>query len=43
MNEKETFLVTFKFSDITREQLDQLLDELFQNAGIIPLSIKKEE
>lgn len=43
MNEKATYLVTFKFSELTKKQLEQLLNELVQNAGIIPQKVKKKE
>lgn len=41
MNEKGTYQVTFKFSNISKEELERLLDELFQNVGIIPCRVEK--
>lgn len=43
MDDKETFVVSYKFVDITREELNRLIDEIFDEMGIIPLRVEKVE
>lgn len=35
------YLVTYKFIGLTREELDKLVDEIFNEMGIIPLRVEK--
>ena len=37
------YLVTYKFVGLTKEQLDKLIDEIFEEMGIIPLRVEKVE
>ena len=37
------YLVTYKFIGLTREELDKLIDEIFEEMGIVPLRVEKVE
>ena len=37
------YLVTYKFIGLTREVLDKLIDEIFEEIGIVPLRVEKVE
>lgn len=37
------YLVTYKFIGLTKEQLDKLVDEIFEEMGIIPFRVEKVE
>lgn len=37
------YLVTYKFIGLTREKLDKLIDEIFEEIGIVPLRVEKVE
>lgn len=37
------YLVTYKFIGLTREELDKLVDEIFEEMGIVPLRVEKVE
>ena len=37
------FLVTYKFIGLTREDLDKLIDEIFEEIGNVPLRVEKVE
>ena len=37
------YLVTYKFIRLTREELDKLVDEIFEEMGIVPLRVEKVE
>ena len=37
------YLVTSKFIGLTREELDKLVDEIFEEMGIVPLRVEKVE
>ena len=40
MNE---YMVTYKFIGLTREELDKVIDEIFEELGIVPLRVEKVE
>ena len=37
------YLVTYKFIGLTREELDKLIDEIFEEMGVIPFRVEKVE
>ena len=37
------YLVMYKFIGLTREVLDKLVDEIFEEMGIVPLRVEKVE
>ena len=37
------YLVMYKFIGLTREELDNLVDEIFEEMGIVPLRVEKVE
>lgn len=43
MEEKNDYLVTYKFLNLTKVQLEQLIEEIFGELGIVPLRVEKEE
>lgn len=43
MEEKNNYLVTYKFLDLTGEELKRLIEEITGEIGIMPLRVEKEE
>ena len=37
------YLVTYKFIGLTREELDKLFDEIFEEMGVIPFRVERVE
>lgn len=37
------YLVTYKFIGLTGEKLNKLIDEIFEEIGIVPLRVEKVE
>lgn len=43
MEENNNYLVTYKFLDLTEAQVKLVIEEIFEEMGIVPLRVEKEK
>lgn len=41
MNERGDYLVTYKFVNVTREEVERVVGDVFEEMGMIPLKVEK--